>query len=659
MGITRPDADSATHHLPRVRRLALLFRSSMREPTLLTALGAALTLLLPALFFGPWLPFIDLVSFVGMNAYPPQMSYGPLHYYTFQFTYAGHYALSRLLTDLHVSVPWQILTFYLLQVTVCFTVVYRSLTRLVENPWWRCVGIALGTLAFWDGVFLWGGPLAFSLAGACVTLATFLTMQEASQPEIRSGLLITLLLGFAIFCHPFAAFFGLVVCGLRFLFVCRRRWQTLLLVGGIIAYAFVIIRDSPPSEASASGSLAALFGFSLHQIGLRLTNLFVRDEEFMTALFASTPWPSRLLFWLYGFLHLSGFLLSPLILWRERTGGWRRMLATLNTAIGIIYLFSWEAPDTPIPEWPQRILTLYAPFTFLGGFVGWTYIYALWRRRSAPEKSTFVPRLAWLLPPALLVYLVVVQTPVLALGSTIAAHYHKVRDGILQSKLSNAYIVVSGMDNVRPFYLRSIPFLLFSDRDLIARHLTFATEWHFQDRHPSKLTEIWFNLGRKRYLAQFAAPKAVLSVNLIEQPSDRFPVIEKTDQVRWASATDLASIQFDQGTELFGAGIYLPAWEHFNTAAHLDPKNIEAWNDAGAALYHAEKISEAESYFNEAIKRAPTNVDARINLIALLVGAGRGKEAIPHLEAILKVQPDSAVARTWLQKLRGEAASGR
>jgi hypothetical protein len=127
-------------------------------------MASVLALILPALFFGPMLPLVDLIAFVGMDSYPPQLSYGPFHYATFQFTYIGHYAISRLLTDLHVAAGWQVLLLYLIQVLICFTIVYRILVRVVENVWLRAFGIVLGTLAFWNGVFLWGGPLAFSIA---------------------------------------------------------------------------------------------------------------------------------------------------------------------------------------------------------------------------------------------------------------------------------------------------------------------------------------------------------------------------------------------------------------------------------------------------------------------------------------------------------------
>ncbi len=114
----------------------------------------------PALFFGPWLPLLDTIAFSALNSFPAKQSYGPFHYYVFEFTYMLPLILCRACTDFGIHVRWQVLLFYLTEGLVAFFVVWRLITRLVENPLVRCVGCSLGALAFWDGLFLWGGPLA-------------------------------------------------------------------------------------------------------------------------------------------------------------------------------------------------------------------------------------------------------------------------------------------------------------------------------------------------------------------------------------------------------------------------------------------------------------------------------------------------------------------
>lgn len=625
-------------------------RRWLNGPTLVAG-GVALALLLPALFFGPWLPFIDLVAFVGMGSYPAQQSYGPVHYATFQFTYIGHYALGRLLTDLHVSPPYQILLLYLMQVGVGFAVIWRALERLVANPWWRAVGTALGTLALWDGIFLWGGPLAYSLAATALSAATFLAFREAAEPGKSASLPIALLVLAALVCHPFALPFALVLCGVRFLFAPPQRRATVALALGVLVAGYVIVRDSPATEAGSVHGIGQLFGLHPAEMVDRLTGLFRLDALFAHALFGP---PSPLLhgcFLAFAVLHLAGFLLSPWLAGQARLPTWLRMLATLNTAVGLMYLFSRDLPDGPIPEWPQRILTLYAPVTYLAGFAGIVQLIGRFRAPLvAPGWSP--PKSAWLVPPALLLLAVAAQAPVLRLGDEVARNVAKVRSEVLASGVTNAYVVVAGVDGIRPFYLRCVPFMLFSDPELIARNVLVGTEWHFQARHPSRLVESTFNLGRKRYLAEFSVQASTLAVQLVEQPPNRFPLIEGTNLQRWGSAATLALGQFDQGVQLAQAGFLADAFEHFHTAAYLRPDFADAWSNAGVALQKAGRPQDAPQFFEAALKADAKHLDARLNLAMALATLGRNPEAIAHFEEVLRLKPDHAVAREWLARLK-------
>lgn len=186
------------------------------NPDRLVGVFGVLVVGVPPVLLGPWLPFVDLAAYVGLHNYPPQSSYGPLHHYVFQFTYIGHYALSRLLHDLGVAVGPQILLIYLLQAGVLLGVVFFALRRLVEKPWLRGVGMAAGCLSFWDGLFLWGGPLAFSLAAVCMAAATLLVLCEAQDAGKNSGLAVAGLSFLAMLCHPFALPFALLLLALRF-----------------------------------------------------------------------------------------------------------------------------------------------------------------------------------------------------------------------------------------------------------------------------------------------------------------------------------------------------------------------------------------------------------------------------------------------------------
>lgn len=627
-------------------------RSARGDPAKITALGGLLVLVVPPLIFGPWLPFIDLVSFVGMNTYPPVLSYGPLHFYTFQFTYEGHYVLSRLMSDLHISAGPQIVAFYLAQVLVAFCVLWRTLEKLVANPWLRAVAISFGTLVFWDGVFLWGGPLAYSLAAMALSIATFLTFREATEPTRNACWLLTVCVLFAMFCHPFAAPFALIVAALRFIWVKRFRVHTLALVAIVGLYSVIILRDSPQSEASASGQLGLLFGFDATQMWLRIRGLFTLDEVFARALFGTVPWQESLLFIAYASVRAFGFVLSPIVALRERNSLWIRMLATLNSIVAVLYLFSWDVANSPIPEWPQRILTLYAPFTLLAGIAALVFLF----RRPADQTAqngVAAPRVIWALPIALLGFMLSVEVPVLRKAKELEANYRSLRDGTLESGLKECFALVAGVDSIQPFYLRCVPFLLFSDPQIVSRHVLIATEWHFQARHPSKVLETLIDVDRKRYLAKFSCPEPYnLHLEFQEQSNVHFPVLENTNVARWGNVANLASDQFQKGMDLLKEGIYNSALEHFNTALYLQPSNAHAWNDGGAALFRAQRFRDAVDYFRRAVAADPKLLEARLNLAKALVNADQRGDAIPVLEEYLRLDPDNHEATELAKQLK-------
>src|ERR1051325_4395230 len=88
--------------MPRSRRIWACF-----------GIGIAL-IVLPALLFTPLIPYLDSVGFAYINSYPAKASYGPQHYYLFQFTYILHHIISRAATDLGVSPAMQVLFYYLI-----------------------------------------------------------------------------------------------------------------------------------------------------------------------------------------------------------------------------------------------------------------------------------------------------------------------------------------------------------------------------------------------------------------------------------------------------------------------------------------------------------------------------------------------------------------
>ncbi|MBM3855248.1 MAG: hypothetical protein FJ399_19190, partial [Verrucomicrobia bacterium] len=469
-------------------------------PVARLALVAWGALLVPPLVFGPWLPLLDLVAFVGLGNYPATLSHGPLHYAVFQFTYIVHYAMSRAMAACGLGAGAQIVVFYLLQAGVGFAVISRLLPRLVPEAWWAGLAVAVGTLAFWNGFFLWGGPLPFSLAATALAAATFCALREAETPERCDRLLVPLLAIIGVACHPFALLFAVILAALRWVFVPARRGQTIALTVGLLAFGWIVVRDSP--ESGATSGILSLFGWPGTQIPQRLIELFVVSGSFTEQLFGFCPAGLRLYFLALGAIHLAGLVASPVVAVVARESRSLRMLAALNTVVAVLYLCSRQN-DFMIPGWPWRILTFYSPFLFVAGIAGPAYLIRRWqpawlRVMSQPSKA------AWAVPVAVIGLLAAVQIPILRLDGQVGRSYERTRAQILQSGIANAFVVITEIDAIQPFYLRCVPFLLFSDPQVVARNLHLYTEWHIQNRHPTRLAEAWLDLGRPAYQAAFS-----------------------------------------------------------------------------------------------------------------------------------------------------------
>lgn len=606
---------------------------------------ALLIIALPPLLLGPWLPLLDLVAFTGLDAYPAKLSYGPLHFGAFQFTYIVHYALARFLSALGVAAGAQIVLTYLLQALVLFTVVWRLLQRLVPDPWICSVAVSLGTLAFWDGLFLWGGPLPFSLAATALAAATFLTLLETEETPAHASTLVPALTLLSIMCHPFALPFALLLGALRFCFVPSRRFQSAGTLVALLVLAWVIRQDSADTEVNL---VAGLSSFHANQVLDRFSLLFTVDRGILQRLFGFSPAGLSGYFSILGAIHLIGFVTSPWVAVVAKESPRLRLLAVLNTCVAVMY-FATPGLDDILLWWPQRILTFYSPFTFAAGIAcPWFLLHTRAKVAARPLNPSAGAR--WFLPPVILLSLAFVQIPVLRLSGVVLRNYEKVRDEILRTGISNAYLVTSNLEEIQPFYLRCVPFLLYSDRQILGRNLQILTEWHSQSRHPTRLVEKWLDLGRPRYLASFAMNGGGLSVRLVPAETGRAPAAVKNNLL------DVSALEFNLGNELLNAGAFRDAAQHFRAALAINATLVQAHNNLGFVLTHLGEEKEALASFQAAFALSPRYVEARCNAGAILLRLGRLAEAADCFQTALGIQPDLAAAQAGLRQVAEQKA---
>ena len=607
-----------------------------------TGWAALMVIAVPPILFGPWLPFLDLVAFVGLNNYPAKLSYGPLHYGVFEFTYIVHYALSRFLGDLGISVPAQIVGIYLLQAGVFFTVIWRTLSRLISHAWTSSTAIAFGVLAYWDGLFLWGGPLPFSLAATALAGATYLTMEETETAN-AGGALVALLSFCAVMAHPFALPFALLLCCARFWFVEGRRRQTAGLIVALLVFGWVIRNDSP--EGAGVAQLAGLFSFSAASFADRFTGLFIDDAAMVKQLFGFTPARLSLYFTALSVIRLLGFLTSPVVAWLAKDSPRIRLLAILDVGVALMY-FCASSENSLIPWWPHRILTFYSPFTYLAGIVSPGFLLRF-LKFDLGDRLSRAPRAIWAGPVVILVIMVAIQVPILRLGENVRRNYYQIRDGIMQTGISNALLVVSDVDKIRPFYLRSVPFLLYSDRQMLGQNLLFYTEWHVQPRHPTQLVEGWLDLGRQRYQAIFSSADGTLAAHLELQAPQALPLPFGNNE---GNGWDVAAAQRRIADELQAVGCLRDAIERYEAALRVKPDYLEAHNGLGVSLHQLGRLPEAIAHYEAAIRINPNYADAHFNLGVALAQSGHENDAQQHFEMAIKLKPDLAEKQKALQR---------
>jgi len=103
-----------------------------------------------------------------------------------------------------------------------------------------------------------------------------------------------------------------------------------------------------------------------------------------------------------------------------------------------------------------------------------------------------------------------------------------------------------------------------------------------------------------------------------------------------------------QGNASFARGEYQQAMEHYARVVELKPRDAEARNNLGAALYRLERFGEADEQFRKAVALRPKYPEALCNLGAVLQWEGYFAESEDSLRKALKLRPNYLDARCLL-----------
>jgi len=162
-----------------------------------------------------------------------------------------------------------------------------------------------------------------------------------------------------------------------------------------------------------------------------------------------------------------------------------------------------------VPQWPWRIWSIANPLLYSFPIIAAA---ELWRSHIEPRPSgsgVFAKLSALGRAPlyaaiaGITVLLLAVQFQLLEKGRALQTAFQSVKTTVLKSGAHDSVVTWEGSANIFPFFLRSAPYLLFSDPDMLARNLTFVTDWHVQPRHNSHIPEVNFASARPRVVLEF------------------------------------------------------------------------------------------------------------------------------------------------------------
>ncbi|MEX1254703.1 MAG: tetratricopeptide repeat protein [Dehalococcoidia bacterium] len=151
----------------------------------------------------------------------------------------------------------------------------------------------------------------------------------------------------------------------------------------------------------------------------------------------------------------------------------------------------------------------------------------------------------------------------------------------------------------------------------------------------------------------------LVTAGRIELPSDvKANILETLSLVREMAATreaglatalapspeDILKQQVSEANSLFAAGKYEEAAELYSRASQVDPGNVDALPNLGAALFRMARYQEALDVISRALEQRPDDPASLTNLGTILVALGRPDEALDALTRAVAIEPDSPAA---------------
>jgi hypothetical protein len=187
-------------------------------------------------------------------------------------------------------------------------------------------------------------------------------------------------------------------------------------------------------------------------------------------------------------------------------------------------MFFWSKVDQDlIWWWPQRILTYYSIITYAAGILAPVVLFSWAQKHVKSLRFGFnngIQATTWILVAAFTVWLVFSESSLFQFSRVIERVYADTKKSLLDSGMTNTQLTFSGL-NVKPFGLRCVPYILFSDPDVIQRKILICTDWHAEPRHPMRINP-WNDLAKlEMYFVFPPIPTNATQSSTLVIPGDR------------------------------------------------------------------------------------------------------------------------------------------
>lgn len=432
------------------------------------------------IFFGFFihpLPFVDVIGFAFLDGLTSTQLSIKSDFYTTQFTYIVLHLFFRFLNIWGLTAIQSGTLIFFLQ-SVCFMTfisifLKRQNLKLIEISF---LLLFFTILSLGVAMLVWGGPLYFSFGVAFALLSYAIFVVEEQSKDI---LLIGLILSVAsVMSHPFIYPILIILFLSSYFFLGnRQRFFILISIISITIISLSSAKDFSELYGLKNNLLDGIFNYNLsaHSILSRAWSIIIFQNRVIEGLLGDKSLTQLILSYMAGLIVVFGFFVSSITLLNYKFFlGRMAYEKSIVVALFLLFIYYLITPESPfgIHFWPQRLTIALLPLSFVLLVINFLRIYPK-RENWHGLFSLFV----------VLMFIFFHLSWLSKISTNFISEAISLENEVIIKAGNNKYFKFIDFDNIKPFWLRSIPFTLFTSQRLREVGLIYVTEWHSNNQH--------------------------------------------------------------------------------------------------------------------------------------------------------------------------------